>query len=411
MKIPPDLGYHLDQRLRQLASISSSTEYVTRLAFTPEMTAANAIVAEWMREAGMEVRLDPAGNLIGRYEGETPGLPALLLGSHLDTVENAGRFDGMLGVVVAIWCVTWFHQQARRFPFAIEVLAFGDEEGVRFGTSTLGSLAFAGKLDPERLKLQDRYGQTVTQAIEAFGFDSSSLMNAARLKEDVLGYVEVHIEQGPMLETLNLPVACVSGISGSKRIKFDVFGNAGHAGTVPMEMRHDALAAAAEMILTVESLTSEFNVVATVGTIAVAPSAVNVIPGATTFTLDLRSLDDADRIAYLKALRARISEIAARREVKVTESIMSESKSAPCAMVLQRAISLAIERAGFPVATIPSGAGHDGAMLSPLVDFGMIFVRCKGGISHHPDEFVSEDDIATSALALRNFVEAFSELG
>lgn len=397
-------GPILDERLRQLASISSSPDHLTRLAFTPEMAEANALVAGWMREAGMTSRIDAAGNLIGRYEGVELGLPALVLGSHLDTVENAGRFDGMLGVVAAIWCVEEFNRSSRRFPFAIEVAAFGDEEGVRFGTSVLGSLAFSGSIAPERMALRDRNGQTVSAAISSFGCDPRLLHTAARTENEILAYVEIHIEQGPILEELDVPLACVSGIFGSSRLKISVSGIAGHAGTTPMTMRRDAMAGAAEMILATEELANVHNIVATVGTLSLSPSAVNVIPGQTSFTVDARALLDEERSAYLVALRNRFAQIADRRGLTLGETLLSEGASAPCADWLQQTICRAIEGCGHRVVTIPSGAGHDGAMLANLVDFGMIFVRCRGGISHHPDEFASQDDMSAAALTLRNFV-------
>lgn len=407
MQPTPELGEAIDRRLQQLASISSSPDHLTRLAFTPEMARANTLVEGWMRDAGMTTRLDAAGNLIGRYDGDRPGLPALVLGSHLDTVENAGRFDGMLGVVTAILCVEQFNNRSYRFPFAIEVVAFGDEEGVRFGTSVLGSLAFSGSVSRERLALRDGGGQTVEAAIGAFGHDSASLYLAARKKDDVLAYVEVHIEQGPVLATQDAPVACVSGIFGSTRLSMEISGYAGHAGTTPMAMRRDALAGAAEMILATETLAQAHGVVATVGKISALPSAINVIPDLVRFTIDARALKDEDRADYLGALRGQIGEIAARRSLSVSETILSEGSSAPCAEWLQNQIRSAIERKGLSPVTIPSGAGHDGAMLTSLTDFGMIFVRCRGGVSHHPDEFASHSDMAAAADVLYDFVANF----
>ena len=287
----PQAAGRIMQRLEALAALTSDPPRLTRVFLSEEHRRANELVAGWLGEAGMRVRVDAIGNVIGRVEGKARGLPALLLGSHLDTVRDAGRYDGMLGVVTAIECA--HHIGAGVLPFALEVIGFGDEEGVRFGSTLLGSRAVAGTLDLKVLEATDQDGRTLAEALRRFGLDPQALGSAARRREELLAYVELHIEQGPVLERAGLPVGCVTSINGATRLQVRMQGMAGHAGTVPMAARQDALAAAAEAILAVEQrCCQEQHLVGTVGRIDASPGAVNVIPGECRFTIDVRAPED-----------------------------------------------------------------------------------------------------------------------
>jgi allantoate deiminase len=405
---------HLDaqrvwDRCDALARLSEMEGGLTRVFLSPQQRDANALVLGWMREAGMDARLDAMGNCVGRYEGSMPGRPCLMLGSHLDTVRDAGRYDGMLGVVAAIECVRALAQGGTRLPFAVEVVGFGDEEGVRYGSTLLGSRAVAGTFDPALLDKADGAGIALRDALTAFGLDPARYAEAAHTAADVLAYAELHIEQGPVLEAEGLPVGVVTAINGGNRFVIDLAGTAGHAGTVPMGLRRDALAAAAECVLAIERIaTSLPQVVGTVGRIEALPGAMNVIPGRVKFSLDVRAPTDAQRHAAVDAMRAEIAAIARRRDVELVIVPLWEAKTAPCAPDMQRQIAAAIAAAGVRVHHLPSGAGHDGMALIDIAPIGMLFVRCKGGISHNPAEAVTLADVATGLDALARFIIAFT---
>ena len=404
-----DIGDELLARARELATFSADGAKLTRVFLSPEHRQANTRVAEWMGAAGMAARIDAIGNLVGRYEGERPGLPALLLGSHLDTVRDAGMFDGMLGVLTAIACVEALARAGRRLPFAIEVIGFADEEGVRFGSAMVGSSAVAGSFERAWLTRRDAQGVAMTEALRAFGLDPAAIPEAARRRQDILAYVELHIEQGPVLERRGLPVGIVTSINGVTRLEVTVSGRAGHAGTVPMEARQDALAAAAECVLAVETrCRAEPGIVGTVGIVRASPGAINVIPGQALFTIDIRAGEDARRQAAVADVLAAIAAIAARRGVSWRSEIVHELPAAPCAPWLMRQIERAVVDEAIPPFRLSSGAGHDGMALIALADIGMIFVRCAGGISHHPDESITAADAAAGARVLLRFIEAFA---
>jgi allantoate deiminase len=398
-------------RCDALAALSEQPDGLTRVFLSPEQRAANALVQGWMREAGMSAALDAIGNCVGRYEAATPGAPCLMLGSHLDTVRDAGRYDGMLGVVTAIECVAALSGAQRRLPFAIVVVGFGDEEGVRFGSTLLGSRAVAGTFDTALLDRPGRDGVPLRDAMRAFGLDPQRIASAAFARRDVLAYVELHIEQGPVLEAEGLPVGVVTAINGGYRFTVEVTGMAGHAGTVPMALRHDALAASAECVLAVEAVAAGApEVVGTVGRIEAHPGAMNVIPGRVRFSLDVRAPTDAQRAEALAAMRARFEAIAARRSVSLALEPVWEARTAPCDAALQQRLADAIAAEGLPVRRLPSGAGHDGMALIDIAPIGMLFVRCAGGISHNPAEAVSEADVAVGARVLLRFIDAFAPL-
>jgi allantoate deiminase len=391
-----------------LAKLSELAGGLTRVYLSDEQRRANELVLGWMREAGMSARLDAAGNCVGRYEGGRPGAPALVLGSHLDTVRDAGRYDGMLGVVAGIECVRTLHLAGRRLPFAVEVIGFADEEGTRFNATLLGSRAVAGTFKPEVLDATDRDGVSMRAALRAFGLDPDRIGEAAKRREDVLAYAELHIEQGPVLEAEGLPVGVVTAINGATRLAVEVNGMAGHAGTVPMNLRQDALAAAAECVLAIERRCSGVpELVGTVGKLECLPGAVNVVPGKVRFTIDIRSPRDAERLAAVADALGELAAIAARRNVAIRPTQTHEGRTAPCAGWLQAQLGEAIAAEGLPVRRLPSGAGHDGMAMIDLADIGMLFVRCEKGISHNPAEAITLADAETGARVLLRFIEDF----
>ena len=410
------LGERAEAMLRALASISADPDKLTRLYLTEEHRRAARLVAEWMRAAGLKVRMDAAGTVHGLLPAGREGplsTKRLLVGSHIDSVVDAGRYDGTLGVVSGILAVEELRRRGIALPFALEVLAFGDEEGVRFPKTLIGSSTVAGALRDPMLDLTDADGVTIRAALAAFGGDPDALEAEAYKREDVLGYLEVHIEQGPVLERLGHPLGVVTAIAAQGRYRLTVKGEAGHAGTVPMPIRRDALAAAAEMILAIEAVymimnigrsgddVSKASMVATVGEIKALPGASNVIPGEVRFSLDLRAGADLVREQASAEIRKRIHEIADRRGVSVVMEAVHEKPVAACAPEMIEWIAGAIKNVtSHPVHHLMSGAGHDGQAMIHLAPIGMIFVRCRGGVSHNPAEYAAPDDIGLGILAL-----------
>ncbi len=396
-------------RCEELARLSEQPDGLTRVFLSKEQRAANDLVMGWMREAGMSARLDAIGNVVGRYEGERDGLPCLMLGSHLDTVRDAGKYDGMLGVVTAIECVGSLNSRGGRMPFAIEVLGFADEEGVRFNATLLGSRAVAGTFDFTALDRRDQDGITMREALSSCGMNPDAIRSAARRREEILAYVELHIEQGPVLENEGLPVGIVTAINGATRFAVEINGTAGHAGTVPMTLRQDALAAAAECVLAVERRCArDAELVGTVGKLEALPGAVNVIPGKARFTIDFRAPENVKRTAAVEDTVAAMREICARRGESIDITKTHEGATAACAPWLMEQIGDAVTAVGVPLRKLPSGAGHDGMAMVNVADIGMLFVRCAKGISHNPAEAVTLDDVATGACVLLNFIEKFN---
>ena len=404
----PLSGPAILERIDALAAISAEDWRLSRLYLTPEHRRANDLVAQWMTAAGMAVREDAVGNIIGRYEGEQPGLPALLIGSHLDTVRDAGRYDGMLGVLTGIAVVADLNARGRRLPFAVEVIGFGDEEGTRFQSTLIGSRAIAGTFDPAVLEMRDAAGTRLADAMMAFGLNPAAWASAAYEPHAVLAYVELHIEQGPVLEALDRPVGVVTAIAGATRLAVRVEGMAGHAGTVPMTLRRDALAAAAEMIVAVEQLCSgQERLVGTVGRIEASPGATNVIPGKVHFTIDLRADRDPLRLERVGAVRARLEAIADARGVAIGIDTLHESPAVACHPALMAQLAAAASAEGLDAPQLPSGAGHDAMALAALTDIAMLFVRCERGISHNPAERITAADAEAGARVLARFVETF----
>ena len=402
-------GDEIVGRINELAAISETPEHLARVFLTKEHRAAAELILGWMRSAGMRADLDAIGNVCGRYEGEVAGLPCLMLGSHYDTVRDAGKWDGPLGLITAISCVADLNKRGRRLPFAIEVTGFADEEGVRFASTLLGSRAVAGTFVESVLGTRDAESVSMRDALIQFGLDPDHIGAAARAPSELLAYVELHIEQGPVLEGLKLPVGVVTAIAGATRLAARLTGMAGHAGTVPMPLRRDALAGAAECIVEIEEFcrTDQDGLVGTVGYIHAMPGATNVIPGQVSFTIDIRAPTDAHRKLAVADIVRRIEAIAKRRKLALQLDVTHENRSVPCAPWLKRQVSEAIAKEGFRVFELPSGAGHDGMAMIDIADVGMVFVRCRGGISHHPDEHVEVADADAGARVLLRLIEDF----
>jgi allantoate deiminase len=393
-------------RLDQLATISESPRHLTRRCFTPEHRQINDLTGTWMRDASMTVHEDAVGNVIGRYEGLVEGAPAIMLGSHLDTVIMAGKYDGGLGILAAIDCVRSLHRRGIQFDHAIEIAGFADEEGVRFQSTYLGSRALAGTFDTALLNRPDKDGVTLAEAMQEFGLDPGRIGEAVRRTDEFLCYLEVHIEQGPVLESEGLAVGAVTAISGANRMTVTLDGTAGHAGTVPMPARHDALIAASECVLAVEEIAASYaGMVGTVGQMTVSPGATNVIPGRTTFSVDMRAPKDDLRRAAVAELEARMRDLAARRSVSISIEATHEATSVACAPWIIDEIEEAMTELGHRPFRLPSGAGHDAAAMAEITDVGMIFVRCAGGISHSPDESITGEDAVAGAHLLLRVVE------
>jgi hydantoinase/carbamoylase family amidase len=391
-------------RAAALGEISEEPGRLTRRFATGALRAAGDLVGEWMAAAGMDVRWDDAGNVVGRYAGSGgDARPPFALGSHLDTVPGAGRYDGVLGVLVAVAAVERLATRGERLAFPLEVAAFADEEGARFGVAYLGTAAYAGLFEPAWLHLVDESGTTVTDALRSLGDDPDAVLRASR--PTLAGYLEVHIEQGPVLEHEDLPVGVVTAISGRTRASIGLRGQAGHAGTLPMPWRHDALAAAAEAVLAVEEIAGrEDGLVATVGTLSVEPGAANVVPGAVTFSLDVRHVEDRARARAAGEMRDVISRIAATRQVELSWEVLQETPAVAMAPWLRERLAEAIAAEGLRAASLVSGAGHDAVVLARVCDAAMLFVRCAGGISHDPRESVEEADVAVAIDVVERFL-------
>lgn len=397
----------LDRYLDELAQVTDEPGKLTRTFLSPAMGRANAVVADWMHAAGLATRVDSTGNLIGRLESPAgPRVRTLLLGSHLDTVRDAGRFDGALGVLLPIVALAELRRRNVALPFAVEVLGFSEEEGVRFASAYLGSKGYAGQLRASDLNFADAKGVTIRAALEAHNGGSFALPKPAHRKGDLLGYVEVHVEQGPVLEAKKLAVGVVTAIAGQTRAKLVFKGRAGHAGTTPMNLRRDALAGAAEFTLAAEALAKRTpGLVATVGTMAVAPGAANVIPAEATFSLDLRHARDAVRGTALRQLRTTATRIARRRKLTFTWTTTQDNAAVTCSPALATALIASVRAVQGRSLALPSGAGHDAVVMSAFTPVAMLFVRSRAGLSHHPDEYSSPADLGVALDVLIDFIE------
>lgn len=375
---------------------------VTRLSLTEPDMAARAYVEGLMKEAGLTVRRDEAGNLIGRLEGDRPGLPAVMTGSHIDTVVQAGIFDGALGVLGGIEALRTVKERGIRHRHPLEVVCFTDEEGVRFGVGYLGSRAMAGAWTGAWLDAADDRGITLREAFERAGLDPERIANARREKKTVKAYVELHIEQGRVLEERQAPVGMATAIYGHCWLRVTLKGRADHAGTTPMALRRDPAAAAAEALLAAERTALRYGGVATVGTMSLAPGAINVIPGEASFTVDLRHDDSATLQRMKRDLCGEIHAVCKRRRLEPVIDVLDEEAPVSCGPAVLEAIEQSCRASGIPVQALVCGAGHDAAAIRGLCEVGMILVRSRDGISHHPSEWSSPDDCAAGANVLLN---------
>lgn len=395
-------------RLDEAARISEPGPGVTRFFLTEEHRRVADLVERWMEEAGLAVHMDAAGTLVGRLEGPSPDAPTLIVGSHVDTVREGGKYDGMLGVVMPIVCVERLVKDGKALPFALEVVAFGDEEGARFPTTLIGSRALAGLFEPAALELADRDGVTLAQALKDFGLDPDAIAGLKRDPEKTLGYVEVHIEQGPVLEDKDIPVGVVTAITGIERHRMTFTGKASHAGTTPMETRHDALAGAAEAITAVEAICRETrDLVGTVGSIDMQPNVINVIPARVELGVELRSPRSEIRRMARQAVLDACDDIGRARGLEFAHTLGYEENGAACSPRIVEALKEAVKAEDYRPLELFSGAGHDALAMSALTDIGMLFVRCRDGLSHHPDEAITEADADAGARVLLNFLAGF----
>ncbi|RIH88875.1 N-carbamoyl-L-amino acid hydrolase [Meiothermus luteus] len=389
------LAQKVVERCGALARLSEEEGRLTRTFLCPAMREAHRMLAGWMEALGMEVRIDAVGNLIGRYPGQKPDAPLFLLGSHVDTVRDAGPYDGVLGVVLALALVEALGGE--RLPWALEVIAFSEEEGVRFGVPFLGSKAAAGRFEAGLLERKDAQGLSLAEAIRAFGLDPGQIPQAAYQPHRVRGYLEFHIEQGPVLESLGYPLGVVEAIVGQSRLELSFLGQAGHAGTTPMPLRRDALAGAAEWITWVEREARETpGLVATVGRIAALPGVANVIPGEVRLSLDVRHADDQVRAHAVAHLVGRAQQVALRRGLELAYQTLHEQPAVPCDPQLREALAQAVEAQGYPPYRMVSGAGHDAMVMASLCPVAMLFLRSPRGLSHHPEESVWPQDVAAA---------------
>jgi len=389
-------------RCREIAACTEVPGEITRLYLTQPMHAVHALLRGWMEAAGMTVHVDAIGNLRGLWPGSSPKPSRLIIGSHLDTVPDAGAFDGILGVVLGIAVVE--ELKGHHLPFGIEVIGFSEEEGVRFNKPFLGSLAVVGKLDAETLACADRNGISVRQAIEAYGLDPAQLP-AAVLSDDAFAYLEFHIEQGPVLESEDASIGIVEALVGQTRMQFIFTGQSNHAGTTPMHLRHDALAAAADWIIAVEDYASSHDrLVATVGKVGAAPGAGNVIAGRVTASLDVRHADDTIRRAAVVAIMQHAEAAAAKRGVGIAAQKQLEQPAVPLDPRLTTLLHKAAAEAGFPSRGMTSGAGHDAMILAPVIPSTMLFLRSPGGLSHHPEESVLPQDVEAAIATAIEFL-------
>jgi beta-ureidopropionase / N-carbamoyl-L-amino-acid hydrolase len=385
-----------------LARWSEQSGALTCTFFSEAHRAVANQLCAWFAAAGLAAGIDAAGNVVGRRPGAWPGAKTLIIGSHYDTVRNAGKYDGRLGILCGLAALESLRDA--RLPFAVELIAFSEEEGVRFGTPYLGSGAVTSRLAPSIVDTRDQDGFRLGNVIAAAGYDPGQVLAIARRPEDVLAYLEVHIEQGPVLLNGDLPVGVVTAIAGSVRYALTVEGTAGHAGTVPMEARHDALLAAAEIALFVERRAcAEPGLVGTVGRFGVPDGAINVIPKRCELTLDVRSQDDDTAARAVAGILAESEAVCRRRGVRLSARELLRAKAVLCAPHLQQLLAGSIARAGLPVKWLASGAGHDAVAFDGFTDIGMLFVRCgNGGISHNPLETVTAEDAGIAVQILRD---------
>jgi N-carbamoyl-L-amino-acid hydrolase len=409
LNVTPQLGAQVMDWCETIGAWSDADTGLTCAYLTQAHRRTAAQIADWMTQAGMDAHIDAVGNVVGRYASHDPDAKTIMTGSHYDTVRNGGKYDGRLGILLPIAVVAHLHARGERLPFHLDVVGFAEEEGVRFRSTFLGSSAITGQFDPALLDAVDAEGITLRNAIRASGQDPNAIASIGRRPEDLLGFVEVHIEQGPVLLERGLPVGVVTAIAGSSRYLVELTGVASHAGTTPMGMRRDAAAAAAEIVLLVERRCSGLpSLVGTVGQLEVPAGSVNVIPGACRLSLDIRAADDAVRLAAVDDILAGVKAICARRGIEEKLSKIVEAEAAPCAPRLMDALGAAVERQGVPRFDLLSGAGHDAMQMAQITDVAMLFTRCgNGGISHNPLETMTADDAELAGQVLLDFLRRY----
>lgn len=390
------------ERCNILAQISEMKSGILRQYLTPAHKQCNQQVAKWMQQAGLKTWQDEVGNQWGRLSTNNPKAKSLIIGSHLDTVPNAGAYDGILGVLLAIEIAELANAQQLPLPFHLDIVGFADEEGTRFGTTLIGSKAIAGQFQSEWLDIRDANNITMAEALTEFGLSPESVNKATLDSEQVSAYWEVHIEQGPVLEAGDYSIGVVSAIAGAKRAIISFTGQAGHAGTTPMTMRQDALTAAAELVLAIEDIakSSLNNEVATVGQIKCKPGATNVIAGYCEISLDARAQTVTDLQNLLNKISTQADQIASKRQLNINWQWTHQAEPVPCAENIQTLFKDACVLNKIPAPTLPSGAGHDAMALSDFCSLGMLFIRSPGGISHHPKETVISSDVENALTVL-----------
>jgi allantoate deiminase len=404
VKLKPGVvdGERLWRRLSELAEVGKrESGGVTRLSFTDEERAAKDLVATFMQEAGLAVREDAVGNLFGRREGSDPDAPAVLVGSHVDSVYEGGNFDGPLGVLAGVEVAQTMEEGGVETVCPVEVVAFTDEEGARYSFGMIGSRALAGTLSGEDLQQEDGDGISIADAMRNYGLDPERIAHAARPRDSLAAYLELHIEQGRVLEGEGLPVGVVTGIAAPVWRRLVFTGETGHAGTTPMEMRHDALAAAAEVVAIIEEeATATGTSVGTVGQVSVEPGGINIIPGRVELSLDLRDIDEETRDLVEDRILERARGVCERRGVGFETEVLQRMTPVSCSETVRGAVREACEGLGLGTCDLASGAAHDGMQLVELCPVGMIFIRSKDGVSHNPDEWSSKEDCTAGANVL-----------
>jgi allantoate deiminase/N-carbamoyl-L-amino-acid hydrolase len=398
---PAAFGKRILALADRLAAWSETQDGLTCTFLSPAHRAVANEIAALMAGAGLDVSIDAAANVVGRYKSRSPSTKTIIVASHYDTVRNAGKYDGRLGILVALVVAEHLAQKQISLPFDLELIAFSEEEGVRFSTSYIGSSAVAGRFNPTLLERRDGENISLAEALRAAGHDPKAITALARHRGNLAGYLEVHIEQGPVLLTENLPVGVVTEIAGNSRYLVTIEGEAGHAGTVPMALRHDAAAAAAEITLMVERYCTQPGILGTVGRLNVPNGAINLIPGRCELSLDIRSGNDTTRKQAVSDILTNIARIADGRGVTATTTEVLNEAAVPCSVRLQESFAASIAHMGLAVRRLPSGAGHDAVMFSDITDIGLLFVRCgNGGISHSPREAIDADDADIAARIL-----------
>lgn len=402
-----DWGQRAVSLLEKLADCSESGAGVTRLPYTPEHRAALDVLRAAMEDAGLAVSLDAAGTLVGRREG-SPGSKCLLVGSHQDSVRHGGAYDGIMGVVLPILALEKLKDEGAILPCTIEILAFADEEGVRFPTALTGSRAVAGTFDPSVLEMRDSQGCSLRDAMESFGLDPDQIAGLSRDQADVLGFLEAHIEQGPLLEEEDEAIGIVTAICGIERHQIVVAGETGHAGTLPMAGRRDALVGAAAIVSEVDRLgQTTADLRATVGALSIEPNVVNAVPQMVRLSAEFRSPSDETRRSAGQAIQAFAQELAAKRNLKIEATKTYSQMAQPCDINMSNRLTEAAQKVGASGLKLPSGATHDASAFADLCPIAMLFVRCRDGVSHKPEEYASPKDMDLAISALSQFLESF----